>query len=243
MTKLMTHLVAGYPTLEDSYELGLAMAEAGADFIEIQIPFSDPIADGPVIAEANRIALQNGTTPRDAFKLMRRLREKIATPLLFMSYYNIPFHYGLERFCQEAKASGAYGLILPDIPFDEADDAYTEICHRNGLHPIPVVSPLTPDERLASILPMASGFVYCVSRFGVTGSSNGFSQNFDEMKTYLQRVKKHTALPLALGFGISSKAPLQELANNADIFVIGSHMMKLCDQEGIEAVKTFIEEL
>src|SRR3990167_4932300 len=131
MTKLMPHLVAVYPSLEASYQLGIAMAQAGADFIEIQIPFSDPIADGPVIAEANRIALENGTTPHDAFELMRRLREKIETPLLFMSYYNIAFHYGLERFCHDAKAAGAYGLILPDIPFDEPDDAYTEICHRH----------------------------------------------------------------------------------------------------------------
>ncbi|MDP2691238.1 MAG: tryptophan synthase subunit alpha [bacterium] len=243
MKQLMTHIVAGYPTIAKSQQLALTMAKSGVSFIEIQIPFSDPVADGRTIMEANQVALENGTTPEDCFELMARLKHKTHIPLLFMTYFNIPFRYGLEKFCERAKAVGAYGLIIPDIPIDEEPyDHYIKLCKKHDLHPIQVISSITPEERLKRIGKVASGFVYCVTGTRTTGERKELDSDSGD---YLSRVRKHIRIPLALGFGISSKKQVKAVLKKADIAVIGSKILKLSQScpSGRDRVRRFILSL
>lgn len=239
MRKIMTHIVAGYPSLEESRSLMRTMAKAGADFIEIQIPFSDPLADGPTIMAANQKALENGTRVEDAFNLMRNAN--VDTPLLFMTYYNIIFKYGVQKFCQRAAESGCYGLIVPDMPIDEEKyENFYRISSECGLKVIQVVSPLTPEARLKRIAEYAEGFVYCVARYGTTGAREEFEADLAE---YLGRVRKHIDLPLAVGFGISKPEHFEMVWEHAEIAVIGSAILKLLEKEGVEGVGNFIGAL
>lgn len=242
MNALMTHIVAGYPNLEVSEEVALKMIEAGVSYLEIQIPFSDPVADGPTIMKASQVALDSGTTPEDCFELMKRLREKTDIPLLFMSYFNIAFRYGLEKFCQRAQEVGCYGLIIPDIPYDEeSSEHYLELCKKYNLHSIQVISPLTPESRLRKISEIASGFVYCVSQTGTTGTRSEMNQ---ELSIYIERVKQHIDLPLAVGFGISSREHVEEVLNSGDIAVIGSKVIRILEEgSSPEKVKEWIESV
>ena len=238
---LMTHIVAGYPTMKKCKDLAVLMAESAVDFIEIQIPFSDPVADGPTIMAANQVALDSGVKLADCFNLMRELNDTIDVPLLFMSYFNILHHYGVDRFCKEAAACGCYGLIVPDMPLDEEpNEGYLAACKKYGLNAIQVVSPLTKDERLKKIANVASGFVYCVSRFGTTGGNTKLN---DDLAKYLSRVKNYINLPLAVGFGISSKKDVEMVHKNAEIAVIGSKVISLInDSKNYERdVKDFLE--
>lgn len=246
MNKIMTHLVAGYPSLKMTEALTLAMVESGVSFIEIQIPFSDPVADGPTISIANKVALDNGTTPKDAFKLMHRLKAKgVKIPLLFMTYYNILFAYGLEKFCKDAKAAGVYGFIVPDIPPDEEpNEHYLAICKKYGLHAIQIVSPLTSRQRMKEIAQVASGFIYCVSTTGKTGARG--TLDMDAIR-YVDTLRKYTKLPLALGFGISNRQQVEQALEKADIAVIGSKLIQVFDaakpSQAQDAVKKFLKEI
>lgn len=242
---LMTHIVAGYPSLEASENLIMAMAEAGVSFIEIQIPFSDPVADGATIMQANQQALLQGITPEDCFKLMGRLTAKIDTPLLFMTYYNIVFRYGVENFCKKAKQAGAYGLIIPDIPYhEEKNDHFLRVCRQNKLHAIQVISPITPERRLKQIAKVASGFVYCVSRTGITGESKKLNP---QLQTYIKRIRQYVSLPLALGFGISDRDQVLAANESVDIVVIGSKIINIINSSGDEGylknVSSFLAEI
>jgi tryptophan synthase alpha chain len=225
---LMTHIVGAYPDMKASEELVLQMDQAGVSFVEIQIPFSDPIADGPTIMQANQDALDAGVTPEDCFNLMERLKEKVKLPLLFMTYFNVVHHYGVESFCKRAHKAGAYGLIVPDMPLDEEPyDHFLEHCKKYDLHPIQVISPLTPDRRLKKIAEVASGFVYCVARKGTTGVQAEISTSLGD---YLENVRKFISLPLAVGFGISSKEQVEQVLEHADIAVMGSKVIKLLNE-------------
>lgn len=236
--KLMTHIVAGYPTMKECEKIALTMAESGVSYIEIQFPFSDPIADGPTIMEANGKALSNGVTTKRCFDLVERLREKTDVPLLAMTYYNIAFRYGLEKFCRKAQKAGLYGLIIPDIPIDEEKyDHYLKICKKYSLHPIQVISPITPDERLKKIAKAASGFVYCVSSFGTTGERGKLNS---DLRGYMNRVKKFIKTPLALGFGISNGEQAATASKYADIVVIGSKIINVHREKGVAGVKNFL---
>ena len=218
--QIMTHIVAGYPSLKESEDMVMAMSEAGVSFIEIQIPFSDPVADGSTIMQASQAALENGVKVEDCFKMMRRLSKKIQTPLLFMTYYNILHNYGVEKFCKDAKEAGCYGFIVPDIPIDEEkQEHYLELCDKYGLNPIQVISPITPESRLKEVAKHARGCVYCVSRYGTTGAQEDLNP---ELASYLKKVRKHVDLPLAVGFGISKKSHVAAVCKHADIAVIGS---------------------
>lgn len=238
---LMTHVVAGYPSMDECEKIVLTMAEAGVSFVEIQIPFSDPIADGATIMQANKKALLNGVTPDDCFELIKRLKKKIKIPILIMTYFNIPFRYGLEKFCKKAREAEVYGLIIPDIPIDEEKyDHYLSACKRYNLHAIQIISPITPERRLRKIARAASGFVYCVSSFGTTGERSKF---YLELSSYLKTVRKYIKLPLALGFGISNKKQVLTALKYADIAVIGSKMINLydlCTENKIAEVRKFL---
>lgn len=237
--RMMTHIVAGYPSLEGSCQLALAMAEAGADLIEIQIPFSDPLADGPTIMEANRIALENGITPAQCFQLAGRLKRRIAIPLLFMTYANIPFRMGFEDFLRRSKNCGICGLIIPDLTFDERVEGYFENARRMGIHPINVVSPDTEEGRLEKILKISSGFIYITLRVGITGVVKRMEE---DGINFIKKVKEKSDLPVAAGFGISSAAQVRQLEGLADAAVVGSHIIHLHNKTGVSGVEKFIKD-
>lgn len=236
---LMTHVVLGHPSFEDSYTLIESMVEAGVDLMELQIPFSEPIADGPVILHANQKSLARGTSVKKCFDFAQKISEAFDIPFLFMSYYNILFKYGVERFTDKMAKVGFRGAIVPDLPPEEGSD-YLNAMKKNNLAPIFIFSPTTPDERMKYLSSFGRGFVYCVSRKGVTGAETNFSIQLDK---YLARCRKATDLPLALGFGVRTKADIDFLKGKADIAVIGSQTIRLMDQEGIKAAGRFIRNL
>lgn len=218
--KLMTHVVIGYPTLNDTIKLVKIMAENGVDFIELQIPFSDPLADGPTIMRACEKSLENGTKVADAFMVMKKLSSQVAIPLLFMAYYNTVFKYGVEKFCKDAKEVGANGLIVPDMAIDEeSEEHFLAYCKKYSLDNIQVISPVSTDERLKKNAAVANGLVYCTARQGITGARDKLSP---DLISYLQKVRKIFTVPIAVGFGISKREHIEMLTPYADIAVVGS---------------------
>ena len=243
---LMAHIVVGYPDFEVSERLLLTLRDAGADLIELQIPFTDPVADGPTILKANLTALEKGLKVADCMKFAERMAPKMGdVPLLFMTYINIPFSYGLERFCRDSAAAGVSGLIVPDIPPDEQEEHYHELATDAGLHPTYILSPSSTDQRIEVIGNYASGFVYCTARVGITGARE---QQIAGLKGFIDRVRRHVSLPLALGFGISSPEHVAQVRKLADISVVGSKVIDTFNRapdtdSGLAAVKTFVSEL
>jgi tryptophan synthase alpha chain len=236
---LMTHIVIGYPTLDDSLRVIETMVEAGVDLMELQIPFSEPIADGPVILHANQQSLAAGTTVQKCFDLAHRVTRTFDIPFLFMSYYNILFKFGLDRFAAAMAERGLRGAIVPDLPPEEGQD-YLQAMERHGLAPIFIFSPTTTDQRMHYIASFARGFVYCVARKGVTGLDTSFSA---QLEGYLARCRSATDLPLALGFGVKDRTDVDFLKGKADIAVIGTQTIRLMDSQGIGAVGGFIKGL
>lgn len=235
---LMTHIVLGYPSFDDSRRIAEAMVEAGVDLMELQIPFSEPMADGPVILHANQKALSAGATVDKCFEQAAKLAQELPIPFLFMSYYNIAFARGIERFATETRQAGLRGAIVPDLPFEEGA-GYLSAMEREGLDPIFIFAPSTSDARMAQIASHARGFVYCVARKGVTGAKTEFTAVDD----YLARCRKATKLPLAVGFGVKDRADIEKLHGKADIAVVGSETIRLVDAQGVKAVGPFIKEL
>lgn len=225
----MTHSVIGYPSLKATPGLVEAMARGGADFVELQIPFSDPVADGPTIMRANQAALDGGVRVRDCLTVMTRLSERLEIPLLFMGYYNTIFNYGVEAFCRDARVAGAAGLIVPDIPLDEEpDEGFIAACNKHDLHHIRVISPASTEARLNANANVANGFVYCVSRYGITGAR---TQLNPRLQAYLTQVRSYFDLPLAVGFGISNRAHIEALRGHAEIAVVGSAIIDLIEAQ------------
>lgn len=222
---LMTHVIVGYPDLDKTADIIQAMDRSGVDLIELQIPFSDPLADGPTIMRACEVALENGSTVRDAFNLATQLSDKISVPLLFMAYFNTVFKYGVERFCRDAAKAGVCGLIIPDIPVEEdREEGFSEQCSRYKLANIRVISPVSTKERIIKNAKMGTGFVYCTARQGITGTEKGLDI---KVIKYLDTVKKNFRIPLALGFGISSKKDVDLVRGHTDIVVLGSAIVEL----------------
>ena len=236
---LMTHIVLGYPSFEDSRRIVEAMVNAGVDIMELQIPFSEPMADGPVILKANQEALAAGARVRQCMEFAERVTAEFDIPFLFMTYYNIAYTYGVREFAEAMARTGIRGAIIPDLPPEEADD-YLEAMAANGLDPIFIFSPTTPDARMAYIAEYASGLVYCVARKGVTGKDTDFS---DSLEAYLQRCRTATALPLALGFGVKDRSDIDFLKGKVDIAVIGTQTIRLVNEKGVGEVEGFIRAL
>ncbi len=236
---LMTHIVLGYPTFEDSFKIIKAMVEGGVDLMELQIPFSEPIADGPVILKANQRSLAGGATVKQCLDFAQEITQAFDIPFLFMSYYNILFKYGVDRFASEMAERRLKGAIVPDLPPEEGQD-YLKAMDTHDLAPIYIFSPTTSDDRMNYIASFARGFVYCVARRGVTGADTTFSNQLD---TYLARCRNATDLPLALGFGVKEKSDIDFLKGKADIAVIGTQTIRLVDEEGVGVVGEFIRSL
>jgi tryptophan synthase alpha chain len=236
---LMTHIVLGYPSFDDSFRIIETMVEAGVDLMELQIPFSEPTADGPVIVRANQKALEDGATVKDCLNFAETVAHRFDIPFLIMSYYNIAFKYGVDHFAAIVTNSGIRGAIIPDIPPEEGLE-YLETMRQHNLAPILIFSPTTSPERMQYIASFGSGFIYCVARKGVTGGNTTFSE---ELATYLKQCRKCTSLPLALGFGIEQKSDIEFLKGKADIAVIGSQTIRIMEQQAIASVGDFIRSL
>jgi tryptophan synthase alpha chain len=236
---LMTHIVVGYPSLAASLEIVDAMVEAGVDLMELQIPFSEPMADGPVILAANQRSLAQGITVEQCFELAATVARKHPIPFLFMSYYNVLFRAGLTKFAEGMKAAGLAGAIVPDLPPEEGAE-YLAAMDSAGLAPIFIYAPTTSADRLRTIAQSARGFIYCVARKGVTGKHTSFTA---ELEAYLSRCRAATALPLAVGFGVQDASDVAFLRGKADIAVVGSATLRLVDEKGTRAVAPFIRGL
>jgi tryptophan synthase alpha chain len=236
---LMTHIVIGYPSFEDSYEIVKQMVGAGVDLMELQIPFSEPMADGPVILKANQNAIKAGSTVEKCVQFARQVASDFPIPFLFMSYANILYKYGMELFSDRMAKINIKGAIVPDLPPEEAAD-YLAAMKKNHLSPIFIFSPETSDDRLAYLSSVASGFVYCLARKGVTGKETDFS---NDLKMYLARCRKATDLPLAVGFGVKDRDDVTYLAGKADIAVIGSQTIRVVEDDGPKAVGDFIRSV
>jgi len=241
---LLPFMTLGYPDLPTSIELVKAMVAAGADGIELGIPFSDPLADGPTIQRASRQALQNGTTPADAVDTVRSLREAgVEVPLILMGYCNSFLAQGEERLISDAAAAGADGLIIVDLPPEESD-ATRALCGKLGLDLIYLLAPTSDDSRMAEVLPRASGFIYCVSLVGVTGAR---AQMASELPDFLRKLRSRTALPLVVGFGISKREHVEALRGLADAAIVGAAIVDVVEssprEKRVERVRDYVEVL
>ncbi len=237
---LMTHIVIGYPTLEKTIKIARTMAENGVDFIELQIPFSDPLADGPTIMRACEKSLENGTKVRDAFKVMKLLSSQVSAPLLFMAYYNTVFKYGVEKFCKDAEFAGASGLIVPDMSIDEeSEEHFLSFCRKYNLHNIQVISPVSTKDRLKKNAVVASGFIYCTARQGITGAKDKLDPS---LTSYLDEVRKYFSIPVAVGFGISKQEHIKMLEPHADIAVVGSAVIDVINRSSKEDIEENISQ-
>ncbi len=243
---LMAHIVVGYPDMTTSERLLLTLCDAGADMIELQIPFTDPLADGPTILKANLASLESGTKVADCIRFAERMAPKMDDiPLLFMTYINIPFSYGLEKFCNDSASAGISGLIVPDIPPDEPSENYHELATAAGLHPVYILSPSSTDKRIEIIGKYAGGFVYCTARVGITGARQ--SQMAD-LREFTDKVRTQVSVPLALGFGISSAEHVAQIRDFVDVSVVGSKVIDTFNnapdtERALEAVKSLIAGL
>ncbi len=236
---LMTHIVIGYPDLKASFEIVKTMVDAGVDLMELQIPFSEPIADGPVILKANQEALARGITVQQCIDFGGQVADQFDIPFLFMTYYNILFKYGVAAFAQVAAEKKLRGAIVPDLPPEEGAD-YLKAMTAHQLDPIFIYAPTTSDARMQMLAGHARGFVYCVARKGVTGQQTDFSR---DLKSYLACCRRATDLPLALGFGVKDKADVDFLTGKVDIAVIGTQTIRIVEDTGVAAVGKFIKSL
>ncbi|TPE51592.1 tryptophan synthase subunit alpha [Maribrevibacterium harenarium] len=231
----MTHVVYGYPTVQESLDWMATLLEAGADFIEVQFPFSDPVADGPTIVAACHGALhdQKLTVEQCLTDIGKLGRDFPNSRIALMSYLNPMYIYGLEKLVKRCAEENILGLILPDLPYEQAGElrAY---CDGNGIDPVWLVTPVTPKDRLAFLASEARGFLYCVARSGVTGNSKhngGTQQSLDE---YLAEINSHANAPIGVGFGIREKAHVDALKGKADVAIIGSALLDAYNKGGKE---------
>ncbi len=224
-------VTAGDPDLDTTRELLLAMQEAGADLIEIGIPFSDPVAEGPVIQEADLRALQSGTTTDRIFDMVHSIKDQMRVPMVFMTYINPIYVYGTEKFAKKAKECGVSGVIVPDVPFEEKGEI-DAVFAEQGLTVISMIAP-TSASRVKMIAKEAKGFLYCVSSLGVTGVRTQINSGISEL---IQVVREITDIPCAIGFGISTPEQAREMASISDGAIVGSAIVKIVAQYGKDSV-------
>lgn len=225
-------LTCGDPDLETTEKLIGAIAEAGADLIELGIPFSDPTAEGPVIQDANLRALSAGTTTDKIFDMVRRVRQTVSIPMVFMTYANVIFSYGADRFLKTAAEIGMNGIIVPDVPFEEKQE-FEPLCQKYGLAQISMIAP-TSHDRIRAIAEQANGFLYCVSSLGVTGTRTAITTDIGAMVKLVKEVKD---IPCAVGFGISTPEQAESMCRQADGAIVGSAIVKLIAQYGRDSVQ------
>lgn len=236
----MTHLVLGYPSFDDNYALIEKMNKAGVELVELQFPFSEPMADGPVIMRANHRALEKGVAIKGCFDFAKRVTGAFPEiSFLIMTYYNILFAQGEEDFISRSKASDIKGFIIPDLPPEEGKN-YISICRRENLDPVFIFTPTNKTERLKKLAQASSGFIYTVGRRGVTGPKTSFGRESEEV---INRYRQATDLPLAMGFGLREKSDVDFLKGRVEIAVIGTKLLQVTDSGGVDAAQGFLTGL
>lgn len=237
---LIGYVTVGYPSIEATLEIVPALVENGCDMIELGIPFSDPMADGPVIQKSSHEALQRGTTPQKCIEVARQLRERLDTPLIFMGYYNPILHYGIDNFCRACAEAGIDGLIIPDLPPEEGVEL-EKAASANGIDMIYLLAPTSGEERIDIITEKSTGFIYLVSLTGVTGSG---AELPPELEEFVSRVRQKTAKPLCVGFGITTPEQAGRVAEVADGIIVGSKIIKLIEEDpSLEKMKKLVRDL
>ncbi len=241
---LIVFLTVGFPDIEATLELVPALAAAGADIIELGVPFSDPLAEGPVIQQSSFLALQQQVTLAGCLDAAEELRDKVPdTPLVFMGYYNPIYSFGPERFAEECHRVGIDGLIAVDLPHAEAKSLTSQLA-AGGVHNIPLLAPTSTEESIRSAAGSATGFIYCVNLTGVTGARDEVS---DRGLQLLRRVRNYTSLPLAVGFGISRREHVEQVCREADAAVVGSAIVRVMLEsprdELVARTSSFVAEL
>jgi len=234
-------ITCGDPDLETTGKIIRAMQENGADLIELGIPFSDPTAEGPVIQGANLRALRNKITTADIFDFVSGIRKDITVPMVFMTYANVVFSYGIDRFASECRRTGMDGLILPDVPFEEKEE-FDTVCRKYGIDLISMIAP-TSEQRIVKIARNASGFLYIVSSLGVTGMRSSISTDIGAI---VKLAKENSSCPCAVGFGISTPEQAAEMASLSDGAIVGSAIVKLAEKYGRGAapvIGSFVKEM
>jgi tryptophan synthase alpha chain len=241
---IVPYITPEFPVKGTTVPLILALESAGAPLIEIGIPFSDPLADGPTIQHSSDVAINNGVTVSKVFELVKDARQRTEIPLLLMGYVNSLLHYGMEKFLDDARAAGVDGLIIPDLPPEESEE-FRMLSKKYGISNVFLIAPTSPDERMRFIDDVSTDFTYCVSVTGVTGARNSFG---GEINQFLQRVKNNTKKPFVVGFGIKSKEQVAEISRHADGVVIGSALLQSMEgkksvEEAVSTAKQFFSSL
>jgi tryptophan synthase alpha chain len=236
---VMAHVVCGYPSFEDNMLELEIMAEAGVDLVELQFPFSEPSADGPLFVHANEQSLKAGTTVEQCFEFMQQASERFPFKLLMMGYYNTVFKMGEETFVKRVKDAGGVGYILPDLPVEESANLH-RLSEEAGIEPIILMTPTSTDKRLAQLGAVSRGLVYVVARKGVTGSKTNMG---DDVLALIERCRQHTNVPIGVGFGISGKQDMDFLRGSADMAIVGTAALKTWEESGADGLRKFFAEL
>lgn len=236
---VMAHVVCGYPSFEANRQALEIMAEAGVDLVELQFPFSEPSADGPLFVRANEQSLKSGTTVDQCFELMAEASARFPFKLLMMGYYNTVFKMGEELFVRRLKEAGGAGYILPDLPIEESANLH-QLSEQAGVEPIILMTPTSSDARLAQLGEASRGMVYAVARKGVTGSKTNMG---DDVVALIQRCRQHTQVPVGVGFGISCREDMDFLRGHADLAIIGTAALSVWEQSGADGLRQFFAEL
>ena len=238
---LSIYFTAGYPDFEDTEKIIVDLEKSGVDFIEIGLPFSDPLADGPTIQESSTKALKKGMTTSKLFKQLEGIRDKVEIPLIIMGYFNPILQYGVEDFCKKCQETGIDGLIIPDLPVDVYHDEYKQLFENYGLRNIFLITPQTSDERIRFIDSVSDGFIYMVSSASVTGSTSGFGE---ETKSYFKRIDDlQLKNPQIVGFGIKDKETFDQATQYAKGAIIGSAFIKHLNENGTSNLGSFVQNV
>lgn len=236
---LMAHLIVGFPSLEANWRMLEIMQEVEVDLVELQMPFSEPVADGPTFVRANQLALEAGLSVDEYFDFMTRATASFSIPHLMMGYYNTAYKLGHQVFCERLRAAAAAGFILPDLPIEEYGDLF-DLSRDNGLSPILMMTPTNREHRLAAIGELASGFVYAVARKGVTGKRTELEQG---LYRFVDRCRSATRLPLAVGFGLRQREDVELLHGRVEIAIVGSVLLDAWESGGEDGYRALLKEL
>jgi len=237
---LIGYVTVGYPSIEATLDIVPAMVENGCDIIELGIPFSDPLADGPIIQKSSFEALQRGATLAKCFEVASRLRQKLDVPLVFMGYFNPALHYGMDNFVRKCSESGVDGLIIPDLPPEEGGEMET-VSKSHGIDLIYLLAPTSDDARIDLVTEKSTGFIYLVSLTGVTGSGTELPP---ELEDFVNRVRRKTDKPLCVGFGITNASQARRVAGVADGIIVGSQIIRLIEEDpSLNKMKELIKDL
>lgn len=238
---LSIYFSAGHPNLEDTLPILRALQSSGVDMVEIGLPFSDPLADGPTIQKSSTKALKNGMTTEKLFQQLENVRDEITIPMVLMGYFNPMMQFGIERFCQNCKAIGIDGLIIPDLPVDIYHERYKNLFEQHGLYNMFLITPQTPEVRIRYIDEVSNGFIYMVSSASVTGAKNTFG---DPQINYFNRIgEMQLKTPQVVGFGISNASTYQAATKHSRGAIIGSAFIKFLEKEGIDNIPKFVSSI